>query len=306
MANQGKGLSRSPSAATPRTVPGGRSYAGDNGRYAYRPYNPRVSPARKRMLRRRRRSIVLLVMLLAVGAVATQRVRRLAAATATAAVQPSAGPASAPAQQVPAPGRVLNLTVPRPTAAAPRPATGLLAFAPTAGPVLGTAGTLRRFHVAVEEGQGQKADEFAAGIDRILGDPRSWIASDQVRLQRVPPSADAEFTILLASARTSERLCRTGGLRTGGYTSCRLSGQVIINLDRWQQAVPDYGAPLATYQAYAINHEVGHQLGRGHEACPGVGEPAPVMQQQTYGLKGCLPNPWPYLDGNRYTGPPVA
>ncbi|GAB3857578.1 hypothetical protein GCM10029963_55880 [Micromonospora andamanensis] len=61
---------------------------------------------------------------------------------------------------------------------------------------------------------------------------------------------------------------RRGGLSTEGYTSCRLPGQVIINLARWLEAVPDYGAPLEVYRAYVINHEVGHEFGEGHEACP--------------------------------------
>jgi hypothetical protein len=179
-------------------------------------------------------------------------------------------------------------------------------YATAAGPVLGSGGSVRRFKVAVEQDHGLDADVFAAAVDKALGDPRSWVAAEQFRLQRVTRAGGAEFTVFLASAATSEKMCARGGMRTDGYTSCRMAGQVIINLDRWQRAVPDYNAPLATYQAYAINHEVGHQLGQGHEACPGAGRPAPVMQQQTYGLKGCVANAWPYVDGRRYAGSPVS
>jgi hypothetical protein len=162
------------------------------------------------------------------------------------------------------------------------------------GPVLGDRGPIRRFRVAVELPVARAAAAaFAGEVDRILGDRRGWITARSVRFQRVPGAARAEFVISLASARTSQLMCRRGGLETGGYTSCRLPGQVIINAVRWQRAVPGYGAPLATYRAYAINHEVGHQLGYGHQPCPGKGRPAPVMMQQTYGLRGCTANAWP-------------
>ncbi|SCE85051.1 Protein of unknown function [Micromonospora purpureochromogenes] len=190
---------------------------------------------------------------------------------------------------------------PAPTAY-PTDGSGRFAAADGRSPVRGYGGPLRRYRVAVEEGTGQDADLFADTVDEALADRRSWIASGELRVQRVPEAAAADFTVYLATPATSERLCAEGGLSTEGYTSCRLPGQVIINLARWMDAVPDYGAPLAVYRMYVVNHEVGHELGEEHQACPGPGVPAPVMQQQTYGLDGCVANAWPYVDGVRHEG----
>ncbi|MEV1144294.1 DUF3152 domain-containing protein [Micromonospora sp. NPDC049799] len=166
-------------------------------------------------------------------------------------------------------------------------------------------GPLRRYRVAVEAGTGQDAGAFAATVDAVLADPRGWTATGELRVQRVSDVDAADFTVYLATPGTSEQMCAEGGLSTEGYTSCRLPGQVVLNLARWMEAVPDYGAPLAVYREYVVNHEVGHEFGEGHEACPGPGEPAPVMQQQTYGLDGCEANAWPFVDGSRYVGEPV-
>ncbi|WP_052720880.1 DUF3152 domain-containing protein [Actinoplanes rectilineatus] len=180
-------------------------------------------------------------------------------------------------------------------------------YAKTRGPVLGTGGRLHRFRVAVEETLAEPAPrEFADALDLILGDDRSWVSDGRLRMRRVATAAGADFTVYLASARTSEVMCATGGLETEGFTSCRLPGQVIINADRWAGGIPDYEGELEKYRRYAVNHEVGHELGHGHETCPGRGEPAPVMMPQTYGLRGCVPNEWPYLDGERYSGEPAS
>lgn len=180
---------------------------------------------------------------------------------------------------------------------------GTFTYATGMSPVLGGVGTLRRYRVAVENGAGQDAGAFAAEVDAALGDRRrGWTASGKLRLQRVPASWTAQFTVFLATPGTSEKMCAVAGLSTERFTNCRVAGKVIINLARWWRAVPGYGAPLAEYRAYAVNHEFGHELGYGHEACPAVGRLAPVMQQQTLGLRGCRANGWPYVAGRRYAG----
>jgi hypothetical protein len=195
----------------------------------------------------------------------------------------------------------------------PASGPGTWTYASQPGPVFGTAGKLQRFQVAAESNiAGAELAGFTQAVDEALSDPRGWTASKQLRLQRVPNGATSDFTIFLATGQTAYHLCRTAGLdiRLDGefYTSCRVFGKVVINLNRWKLSVPDYvngGIPLAAYRLYVVNHETGHQLGSGHERCPGIGRPAPVMQQQTYGLDGCTANAWPYLEGKRYTGPGV-
>jgi hypothetical protein len=178
------------------------------------------------------------------------------------------------------------------------------------GPVLGTAGPLLRYRVAVQGTLQVAVAEFTGVVDSTLADPRSWIAGHDVRLQRVPAAAAHDFTIYLATPATADELCGQGGLdiRENGvpYTSCRTGDLIVINSDRFLNGVPDYGAPLADYRRYMVNHEVGHRLGHGHVLCPASGRPAPVMEQQTLGLQGCVANSWPYVDGQRYSGPPTA
>jgi Protein of unknown function (DUF3152) len=179
-------------------------------------------------------------------------------------------------------------------------------YANTTGPVLGTSGPIRKFRVAVESNLAKTVEmpDFLAKINGTLGDSRSWVGGGEYRLQQVPSSGSYQFTIYLVTSKTSSALCAP--LYTGGYTSCRQGGRVVLNLDRWMTSVPEYvkaKVTLDVYRTYMINHEVGHALGNSHQLCPGKGKPAPVMEQQTLGLHGCKPNPWVYVNGKRYDGP---
>lgn len=174
--------------------------------------------------------------------------------------------------------------------------------------MLGTSGRLLHYRVAVETGVPVSVAAFTTAVDTTLGDPRSWIASGDLRLQRVGKDEPSDFTVRLASPGTTQDLCAAAGLdifwRGEPYSSCFDNHDSVLNLNRWFHGIPDYGASLTVYRQYAINHEVGHALGHGHELCPAKGQPAPVMQQQTFDLQGCTANAWPYLHGKRYAGPP--
>lgn len=252
--------------------------------------------AQQRMRRRRRRAVVLVLMVAAVAAVIVNVVHGgTDDPKTTAAAQQTHHAVSPPTTAPTASARSAK------TAAVTYPKDGSGTFTVATGQtaVFGTGGTLLRFQVAVEKDISHlDVNGFAAAVVKTLSDPRSWTAGGDWRLQRVGPGQRHDFTLYLVTPGTRDKMCHDV---PDGYTSCQFENSVMINVSRWEHAVP-FITNLAQYRDYAINHEVGHQLGHTHELCPGAGRPAPVMQQQTLGLHGCAFNPWPYLNGQRYAG----
>ena len=216
---------------------------------------------------------------------------------------------AAETSQTPAPGvvpQVQRNTV-RPPATPVRPpitypveGTRSYAVLPGDPSVIGRAGRLMTFQIAIEGGiTGIDRAAFAQFVRTTYGASQGWASHGLWRFRQVGSGQDPDFTLMLVTPQTRDTIC---GAAPDRYTSCRIGDRVVLNIARWVHGVPSHGASLTTYQQYMINHETGHRLGRGHELCPGPGQPAPAMQQQTLGLHGCTPYAWPYLDGTRYTG----
>jgi hypothetical protein len=190
----------------------------------------------------------------------------------------------------------------------------------------GKGGRSYTYTVEIEDGinpaeYGGDPAAFAATVDGILDDPRSWTGVGDVTFQRVDPSQNPNpsFRVSLTTPETDHTLC---GYDIQYEASCydRVSGKVVINLARWVRGAKAWGSDMMGYRQYAINHEVGHALGNGHRGCDTNGGPAPVMMQQTFGVaddyvaqlnqvdpynrnavqadgKVCTPNAWPNPDG---------
>jgi hypothetical protein len=177
-------------------------------------------------------------------------------------------------------------------ASVPIGAVGAFTMATGQSPVAGTGG-LVTYTVEVEDAVGYSAEEFARIVDQTLADPRSWIADGSVAFQRV--ASGGQVRIVLATPGTTDQLCLP--LDTAGLYSCHQGGTVALNSNRWINGTENWPGPIDEFRHYAVNHEVGHAIGHGHESCPGSGQPAPVMMQQSKGLEGCLPNGWPFPNG---------
>lgn len=167
--------------------------------------------------------------------------------------------------------------------------TGRLALVPGTTHVHGS-GPLWRFEVQTERGLGVDAVAFGRHVEEILFARRGWTRGGGVAFQRVSGGL-VDFRVILASPSLTDRLCAPA--LTRGLFSCHNHGRVVINFRRWTHGAPSYRGDLAGYRIYVVNHEVGHALGRGHLPCPRGGSRAPVMMQQTLGVVGCTPNPWP-------------
>ncbi|MFC0628196.1 DUF3152 domain-containing protein [Kribbella deserti] len=149
------------------------------------------------------------------------------------------------------------------------------------------------YRLEIEHGLSFSGPGVAEAIHRTLTDERGWQSAHPVNFERTD-GPDPDLRIIVATPTLTDKLCEP--LDTGGQVSCRVEDRVVLNAKRWAYAVPHYQGKIDLYRAYMVNHEVGHALGFGHSTCAADGKPAPVMMQQTKGLGGCLPNPWPTVN----------
>lgn len=208
----------------------------------------------------------------------------------------------------------------------PQTGAGTWHVVPGNGPVVGHGPHLYHYQVAVEDGIDGAVyggdDAFAKTADAVLADPRGWITSGAISLQRVDAHfSDPDFIVSLTTPNTDHRpdLC---DFQIHYETSCwrPATKRVVINLARWVRGALAFSGDLGLYRQYAINHEVGHVFGNQHVGCTTDGGLAPVMMQQTFGVsddyvydlnqadpgnrtrvprdgKVCKPNAWPYPRG---------
>ena len=147
-----------------------------------------------------------------------------------------------------------------------------------------------RWAVSVHPETGISKSEVDSVVASALNDPRSWSPIKKTRF--VASSwATALLRIRVLTPKGTDRFCAP--FRTQSYKSCSKNWDIALNGDRWSLGAAGAGMPLDQYRFYMVNHEVGHSLGEDHVACPQPGSVAPVMLQQTLGLEGCTPNPWP-------------
>ncbi|MCU1659875.1 MAG: hypothetical protein JWO57_4531 [Pseudonocardiales bacterium] len=190
--------------------------------------------------------------------------------------------------------------------------SGRFRVMPGTGPVVGT-GTPRRYSIEVENGiTGIDLNQFTSLVQSVLSDNRSWAGHGAVALQRVD-SGRIDFHVSLVSPMTVRTLC---GYDIPIETSCfaptnpatgATINRVVLNSARWVRGDASYVGDLPAYRIYMINHEDGHALGHQHAHQCLPGGLAPVMMQQTLGLKSaatgkmCAANPWPFPPGIKGT-----
>ncbi len=145
--------------------------------------------------------------------------------------------------------------------------------------------------------------DFKSKVAETLNDPRGWVRAG---LKFVEVSSGQDLNIILSDPAS---LGVTSGC--SAELSCTTwANQVIINDVRWREGTEASragGMSTRDYQHMVVNHEMGHWLGHyAHiEGCTAengfIGGPAPIMLQQSTGLRGCESfNAWP-LDSELWT-----
>ena len=138
--------------------------------------------------------------------------------------------------------------------------------------------------------------DFRTKVAETLNDARGWVRAG---LKFVEVSSGQDVNLILSDPA---HLGATGGCSSD--LSCTTwANQVIINDVRWREgteASRAAGMEQRDYQHMVVNHEMGHWLGHyAHiDGCTAengfLNGPAPIMLQQSTGLRGCNSfNAWP-------------
>ncbi len=131
--------------------------------------------------------------------------------------------------------------------------------------------------------------EYRTVVNSILTDSRGWAR------------ANVKFQYVESGGRLHMILTEPGKIGAingcASELSCTVFPNVYINDDRWLGGSDSYnalGVSVAQYREMVVNHEVGHFLGHDHiTSCETSTGKAPIMLQQSTGLRGCSPNSWP-------------
>lgn len=143
-------------------------------------------------------------------------------------------------------------------------------------------------------------EDFRTKVAETLADARGWVRGG---LKFVEVSSGQDLNIILSDAASLEGY---NGYCSGSLSCTSGYNEVIINDERWREGTEETragGMSQRDYQNMVTNHEVGHWLGHySHiEACEADGGVAPIMLQQSTGLRNCGSfNPWP-LDAELWT-----
>lgn len=170
----------------------------------------------------------------------------------------------------------------------------ILARAQSAAAASGNPQVEYTYCIATQGDVGETSD-FETIVYTALNDPQGW---PRAGATFVPGSDDVcDMTLILASPDQMT----TFSEECSEEYSCRVGDSVVINVTRWNGATDEWlaaGGTVDRYRVMVVNHEVGHRLGHfdNETVCGGEGQPAPLMQQQSMGLQGCVPNEWPLDD----------
>ena len=142
----------------------------------------------------------------------------------------------------------------------------------------------RSYSTSVDPDVKYSPAKFEEEVAIYLADPDGW-KSRGVTFFAVKKNPSIHIRLVTPSTMATLH-CQDSGL------SCaEINGRnVYLNSERWKNGSSKSKLSLSDYRQYVITHEIGHILGFEHVHCPGNGQPAPLMMQQTLGIGNCKPN----------------